>query len=150
MLNLVPALIQARGFLLHQKDEPMTARKTKPLPPTPPPAPARGETFRVLARLWDVDAMNAELDAHPERVRTVETQTHKGGLYGFVTIDEDLLDSLENPDRPIIMLGIQTQKGVGYIVADGNHRLERALRAGQDTIQIFLIPADDEPNFRLN
>jgi hypothetical protein len=94
--------------------------------------------------------MNAELDAHPERVRTVETQTHKGGLYGFVAVDEDLLGSLENTKRPIIMLGIQTKAGVGMIVADGNHRLERALRTGQDTIEIFVIPAADEPNYRLN
>jgi hypothetical protein len=128
----------------------MTARKNKTLPPPPPPAPARGETFRVFSRFWDVDAMNAELDAHPEQVRTVETQTHKGGLYGLITVDENLLDALENPDRPIIMLGIQTKAGVGMIVADGNHRLERALRAGQDTIRIFVIAAADEPNYRLN
>ena len=128
----------------------MTAKKNKQLTVTPTPVPARGETFRVFSRVWDVDAMNTELDKHPERVVTVETQVYKGGLYGFVTVDEDLLDSLENPDRPIIMLGIQTKAGVGMIVADGNHRLERAIRAGQDTIQMFMISADDEPNYRLN
>lgn len=128
----------------------MTVRKNKTLPLPLPLASARHETFRVFSRLWDVDAMNAELDAHPDQVVTVETQTHKGSLYGLVTVDEDLLDSLENPDRPIIMLGIQTEAGVGMIVGDGNHRLERALRAGQETIRIFMISAADEPNYRLN
>ncbi len=125
----------------------MTARKNI----SPPlPAPPRNETFRVLSRVWNVDAMNATLDAHPEQVRTVETQKSNGSLYGIVEIEADRLDELENPDRPIIMLGIQTKAGVGLIVADGNHRLKRALRAGQDTIRVFIIPADEEPNYRLN
>lgn len=128
----------------------MTARKNKTLTLPPPPVPARHETFRVFSRVWDVDAMNAELDAYPERVISVETQTHKGGLYGLITVDDDRLDALEHPDRPIIMLGIQTKAGVGMIVADGNRRIERALRTGQDTIRIFIISAADEPKYRLN
>ena len=127
----------------------MTARKSNAAP-TILPAPPRHETFRILSRMWDVDAMNAALDAHPDQVVTVETEKAKGSLYGLITIDEDRLSVLENPDRPIIMLGIQTKAGVGMIVADGNHRLEKALRANQATIEVFVIPATDEPNYRLN
>ena len=129
----------------------MAARKKTAAPDTLiplRPAP-RQETFRILARAWDVGAMNVTLDAHPEQVLTMDTQKAKGDLYGIVTIVEDRLDTLENPDRPIIMLGIRTKAGVGRIVADGNHRLERALKAGQANIEVFIISADDEPNYRL-
>ncbi len=36
------------------------------------------------------------------------------------------------------------------VVADGNHRLEKALRANQASIRVFVILADDEPDYRLN
>lgn len=113
----------------------------------------RGESFRVLSWAWDVDAMNERLDRaleQDERLIRTRTENLKGGMYGFVALDEASLDSLENPDRPIIVLGYRLENGTeAKFVADGNHRLERALRAGQELITLMYIPPDDEPGYRL-
>ena len=131
---------------------PVTTRKSTSheltVPELPAPTP-RHETFRVLNTVWDVDALNAELDKHPEQVFEVRTQNLTGGLYGFVSIDETLLDTLEHPDRPIIVLGIHTKGGEGKIVVDGNHRLERAIRTEQESIRVFFVSGDEERRYRL-
>ena len=85
----------------------MTARKSNAAP-TILPAPPRHETFRILSRMWDVDLMNAALDEHPDQVVTVETEKAKGSLYGLITVDENRLDVLENPDRPIIGSSVES------------------------------------------
>lgn len=109
----------------------------------------RGETFRILGVYWDVDRLNADLDANPGKVFTARTEIFRGGLLDQMEIDASALDTLECPDRPIIVVGLDINGKKGKFVADGNHRVTRALRDRQEGILVYYVPPEREGEFRL-
>jgi len=113
------------------------------------PAVPRGETFRFLSTYWDVDRLNADLDANPDKVFTARPVNIRGGIVNQDGVDRSFLDSLEHPERPVIVIGVQAGGRTHQFIVDGNHRLTRALRDGQEQIRVYVVPPEREGEFRI-
>ncbi|ASN83153.1 hypothetical protein [Deinococcus ficus] len=119
----------------------------------PDSGPPRGEVFCALAASWDVDRLNAHMDAaitdgHAELRRIHPEDVARASI---AWVDDTTLDSLPNPDRPVILAEICDAHGVkvGTLLLDGNHRLARARQRGLSQLEVFVLRAPLERQFRL-
>ena len=84
------------------------------------------------AVMWDMDVLLADhADCTP-----VEVETHRLTPEAWLTIDEDYAMTT-NVDRPIVLFELPDHQ---LFVADGNHRLYRAVKEGVPTMKVIVIP----------
>lgn len=129
----------------------------RPADSTPGAQPAspvpRGELFCALSTVWDVDRLNARMDAE---IAAGQAEIHRlnpldVARASVAWVDDTKLDSLTHPERPVIVAEICNAAGakVGTLLLDGNHRVARAIRDGAPHIDVYVIRAPLEREYRL-
>ena len=84
--------------------------------------------------MWDIDAL---LSDHSDRA-SVEVDTRRLTPESWLTIDSDYAMKTDL-DTPIILFELP---GHLLFIADGNHRLYRAVKEGVPTMKVIVIPQE--------
>ena len=84
------------------------------------------------AVMWDMDALLAD----HSKCMPMEVETHRLTPEAWLTIDEDYAMTT-NVDHPIVLFELPDHQ---LFVADGNHRLYRAVKEGVPTMKVIVIP----------
>jgi hypothetical protein len=109
---------------------------------TPCPAHAGDELFPNGIFEFNITAMLAFLQEHPDAVPLVDVSVAEHSSHDF-QLDPAEYDSFD-VSRPVILAEIAPGR---YNLIDGNHRMEKARRLGMDTVRAYKFPPEVHMRF---
>ncbi len=127
--------------------EKATQKKKMKLDPgfTPCPQEEDDELFPNGIFVFNITKLQEEIRRLPQRFRMEEVQVSRFPKE-FSSLNEDHLDKVD-PTKPIILAEIAPNH---YNVIDGHHRLEKARRTGIETVQAYVLDAEQHIPFMVS
>lgn len=111
----------------------------------PCPVQEDDEMYRVGIFEFNITKMREYIHGHPKEIK-VESVAVKDFFKEFSTINESHLDSVR-VSNPVILAEISPGR---YNLIDGNHRMEKARRAGIENLKAYKLDMEQHMMFLTN